>query len=105
LPIVGCSVFAPQFCGSIFFTLDIQALVQTLLQTIDRLEAKVAALEAELAVYKNKKNSSNSHIPPSQDQNRPKKIKACGCPPITKQEVSQGMKVPPWSVAAVLMKL
>ena len=53
--------------------MDIPALVQTLLQTIDRLEAKVAALEAELALYKNRKNSNNSHIPPSQDQNRPKK--------------------------------
>lgn len=70
--IAGSSVFVAQLCGSIFFTLDIQVLVQTLLQTIDRLEAKVAALEAELAVYKNKKNSNNSHIPPSQDQNRPK---------------------------------
>lgn len=55
------------------FTLNIHSLVQTLVQTIDRLEAKVASLEAELAVYKNKKNSNNSHIPPSQDQNRPKK--------------------------------
>jgi transposase len=60
--------------------LDIQVLVQTLLQTIDRLEAKVAALEAELAVYKNKKNSNNSHIPPSQDQNRPKKNQSLRVP-------------------------
>ena len=35
--------------------------------------AKIASLEAELAIYKNKKNSNNSHIPPSQDQNRPKR--------------------------------
>ncbi|MBC7388469.1 MAG: IS66 family transposase [Opitutaceae bacterium] len=35
--------------------------------------AKIATLEAELAVYKNKKNSNNSHIPPSQDQNRLKR--------------------------------
>ena len=47
--------------------------IQTLLQTIQRLEARIIILEAELAVYKNKKNSSNSHIPPSQDPNRPKK--------------------------------
>ena len=53
--------------------MDIQALFQSLLQTIERLEAKVVALEAELAVYKNMKNSNNSHIPPSQDQYRPKK--------------------------------
>ena len=70
---VGYSRFGAQLCGSIFSTLDIPAIIQTLLQTIDRLEAKVAALEAELALYKNKKNSNNSHIPPSQDQNRPKK--------------------------------
>ena len=34
---------------------------------------KVTALEAALAVYKNKKNSNNSHTPPSKDENRPLK--------------------------------
>lgn len=53
--------------------MDIQLLLQTLLQTIQRLEARIATLEAENALLKNKKNSNNSHIPPSQDQNRPKK--------------------------------
>ena len=53
--------------------MDIQLFIQSLLQTIERLEAKITTLEAELAMYKNKKNSSNSHIPPSQDQNRPRK--------------------------------
>lgn len=42
-------------------------------KTIEVLVAKVASQEAELAIYKNKKNSNNSHVPPSQDQNRPKK--------------------------------
>lgn len=60
--------------------MDIQALVQTLLQTINRLEAKIVSLEVELAVYKNKKNSNNSHIPPSQDQNRPKKNQSLRIP-------------------------
>ena len=53
--------------------LDLQILIQTLLQKIEQLEARVKALEAENALLKNKKNSNNSHIPPSQDQNRPRK--------------------------------
>jgi transposase len=34
---------------------------------------KINSLEAALAVYKNKKNSNNSHTPPSKDENRPLK--------------------------------
>ena len=34
---------------------------------------RISLLEAELAIYKNKKNSNNSHTPPSKDENRPKK--------------------------------
>lgn len=56
-----------------FFTLDIQLLLQSLLQKIEQLESRIKILEAENALLKNKKNSNNSHIPPSQDQNRPKK--------------------------------
>lgn len=50
-----------------------EEFIQKLIQTIERLEARVSSLEAELSVYKNKKNSRNSHLPPSQDQNRIKK--------------------------------
>jgi transposase len=53
--------------------LDLQILIQTLLQKIEQLEARIKVLEAENVVLKNKKNSNNSHIPPSQDQNRPRK--------------------------------
>ena len=53
--------------------MDIQVLIQTLLQKIEQLEARVKTLEAENALLKNKKNSNNSHTPPSQDQNRPRK--------------------------------
>ena len=60
--------------------MDIQALIQTLLQTIESLEARVAVLEAENALLKNRKNSNNSHIPPSQDQNRPKKNQSLRAP-------------------------
>ena len=77
---MGCSIFAPQLCSSIFFTLDIQLLVQTLLQKIEQLEARIKILEVENAILKNKKNSNNSHIPPSQDQNRPKKNQSLRLP-------------------------
>ncbi len=53
--------------------MDIQILIQTLLQKIEQLEARIKTLEAENALLRNKKNSNNSHIPPSQDQNRAKK--------------------------------
>ena len=44
------------------------------LQSIVAQQAKrIVSLEEELAVYKNKKNSGNSHLPPSKDENRPAK--------------------------------
>lgn len=45
----------------------------SLIKSNDSLIKRVTDLEAELAVYKNKKNSSNSHTPPSKDENRPQK--------------------------------
>ncbi len=53
--------------------MDIQLLLQIFQQKIQQLEARIKILEAENAILRNKKNSNNSHIPPSQDQNRPKK--------------------------------
>ena len=60
--------------------MDTQKLIETLLERIEILEKnnaflmkRVYDLETELAIYKNKKNSKNSHTPPSQDQNRVKK--------------------------------
>lgn len=55
------------------FKLDLQVFIQTLLHRIEQLEARIKYLEAENAVLKNRKNSNNSHIPPPQDQNRPRK--------------------------------
>lgn len=59
---------------------DTKILIETLLakiqsqeQTIDRLVTRISVLEAELAIYKNRKNSNNSHTPPSKDENRPMK--------------------------------
>lgn len=60
--------------------LDTAILIQTLLtkiksqeKMIDGLVTRITVLEAELVIYKNKKNSSNSHTPPSKDENRPMK--------------------------------
>jgi transposase len=59
--------------------LTTQQRIDSLLETvkkqsvqIDFLLKKVDKLELELAVYKNKKNSNNSHIAPSKDENRVK---------------------------------
>ena len=73
-------------CDSIFFKLSSNKLVKKLqaiiesqakiieaqAKTIVALEARIVVLEAEIALLKNKKNSNNSSIPPSQDQNRPR---------------------------------
>ncbi len=60
--------------------MDTKILIETLLakiqsqeQTINGLVTRITVLEAELAIYKNKKNSNNSHTPPSKDENRPMK--------------------------------
>ena len=60
--------------------MDTAILIEALFTQVKNLTATVAklveendSLKLELAGYKNKKNSGNSHIPPSQDQNRPKK--------------------------------
>ena len=54
-------------------TFDIQLLLQSLQQTIQEQAAIIVRLKERISVLENKKNSNNSHIPPSQDQNRPKK--------------------------------
>lgn len=60
--------------------MDTKILIEPLLQKIESqqkaielLVARITVLDAELAFYKNKKNSGNAHIAPSMDQNRPKK--------------------------------
>ncbi len=46
-------------------------------ETMEALAVKqqlhIESLEQELAVYKNRKNSGNSHIPPSADLGKPKR--------------------------------
>ena len=53
--------------------MDIQLLLQTLQQTIQEQAAIIVKLRERISVLENKKNSNNSHTPPSQDQNRVKK--------------------------------
>jgi transposase len=53
--------------------LDLQILIQTLQHTINEQAAVIVKLKERISVLENKKNSNNSHIPPTQDQNRPKK--------------------------------
>ena len=48
-------------------------MVATLLGEISELKKEVSSLRAELSIYKNPKNSRNSSIPPSRDENRPKR--------------------------------
>jgi len=47
-----------------------------LMGRISLLESKIVDLEKELARYRNPKNSRNSSIPPSKDENRPKKTQS-----------------------------
>jgi transposase len=49
------------------------AKIQSQEKIIDGLITRIKGLEAELVIYKNKKNSNNSHTPPSKDENRPMK--------------------------------
>ncbi len=58
--------------------MDTRILIQTLISKVEEqqninkvLMKRISLLEAELAIYKNKKNSNNSSIPPSKDENRP----------------------------------
>ena len=63
----------------------------------------VDQLEKELAVYKNKKNSNNSHIAPSKDENRPKKIKVFAKNQQKNQGVSQGIHAKQWNLQMIFL--
>ena len=47
--------------------------IQSQEKIVDGLITRIKGLEAELAIYMNKKNSNTSHTPPSRDENRPMK--------------------------------
>lgn len=52
---------------------SINELVQFLFNKVQELEAEVKYLNNRLAKYETPKNSSNSSVPPSKDENRPKR--------------------------------
>lgn len=60
--------------------MDTKILIETLIAKVEELQninmvlmKRISLLEEELILYKNKKNSNNSSIPPSKDENRPLK--------------------------------
>ena len=53
--------------------MDKDIAIVMLIERLDIALAKIKSLEAELAVYKNPKNSGNSHKPPSSDIAPPKR--------------------------------
>jgi transposase len=55
---------------------ELVKLVYNILERVDKLEQENISLKAELAHYKNPKNSRNSSILPSKDENRPLKTKS-----------------------------
>lgn len=52
---------------------ELQKMVKILLEKVDFLTKENAELKHRLSKYENPKNSNNSSIPPSQDENRPKR--------------------------------
>lgn len=50
---------------------ELLAIIAIQQKQIAELQKKVIKLEEELSIYKTKKNSNNSSIPPSKDENRP----------------------------------
>jgi transposase len=52
---------------------ELQALVIVLLKKVEELTQEVTDLKARLAKYETPKNSNNSSVPPSKDENRPKR--------------------------------
>ncbi len=52
---------------------ELQALVIILLKKVEELTQEVTDLKARLAKYETPKNSNNSSVPPSKDENRPKR--------------------------------
>ncbi len=52
---------------------ELQTLVIVLFKKVEELTQENADLKRRLSKYENPKNSNNSSVPPSKDENRPKR--------------------------------
>lgn len=64
---------AGQISALLFHVGNLEAIIEKQAGQISTLMLRVDDLEKELSVYKNRKNSGNSHIPPSVDLGKPKR--------------------------------
>ena len=64
---------AGQISALLFHVGNLEAIIEKQAGQISTLMLRVDDLEKELSVYKNRKNSGNSHIPPSVDLTKPKR--------------------------------
>lgn len=64
---------AGQISGLLFYAGNLEAIIERQAAQISTLMLRVDDLEKELSFYKNRKNSGNSHIPPSVDLGKPKR--------------------------------
>ena len=64
---------AGQISALLFHVDNLEAIIEKQAGQISTLMSRVDDLEKELSVYKNRKNSGNSHTPPSVDLGKPKR--------------------------------
>ena len=64
---------AGQISALLFHVGNLEAIIEKQAGQISTLMSRVDDLEKELSVYKNRKNSGNSHTPPSVDLGKPKR--------------------------------
>jgi transposase len=64
---------AGQISALLFHVGNLEGIIEKQASQISALVLRVDDLEKELSVYKNRKNSGNSHIPPSVDLGKPKR--------------------------------
>ena len=77
------------------------AIIKTV---IPELQKRIAELETKLAIYQNRKDSSNSHKPPSTDMNTPSEIRIFAKRVIKNRVDNRGMKAAHFSLVIKSIK-